>query len=62
MLSFEELRQKAKQKLSDWMETFSYDEREVIKYSDGYYCNDWNSNLKFKTPDINIALDFLFPN
>lgn len=60
--TFEELRRKAKERLSNWMGTFSYGEREVTKYSNEYYCNDWNSNLEFETPDINTALDFLFPS
>lgn len=59
--TFEELRQKAKENLSNLFGTVSYEEREVIRYTDGYQCNDWSSSLDFKTPDINIALDFLFP-
>lgn len=59
--TFEELRQKAKENLSNLLGVVSYGEREVIRCTDGYQCNDWSSSLDFKTPDINIALDFLFP-
>ena len=59
--TFEELRQKAKENLSSLFGTASYGEREAIKYTDGYQCNDWSSSLEFKTQDINIVLDFLFP-
>lgn len=58
---FEELRKQAIEKLSHWMGSASYDNREVVRYSDGYNCNEWDSHLKFTTQDINVALDFLFP-
>lgn len=58
---FEELREKAKENLSHWLGTASYGEKEIIRYADGYQCNDWNSSLDFKTSDINTVLDFLFP-
>lgn len=59
--TFEELRQKAKENLSSLFGTASYGEREVTKYSDEYCCNDWSSNLEFKTSNIDTALNFLFP-
>lgn len=58
---FSELRVKATEKLSNWLGTASYGEREVVRYSDGYHCNEWDSHLEFTTQDINVALDFLFP-
>mgnify|MGYP004532121975 CR=1 FL=1 len=58
---FEELREKATENLSHWMGPASYDNREVVRYSDGYMCNEWDSHLEFKTQDIKVALDFLFP-
>lgn len=58
---FEELRKQAIEKLSNWMGSASYDNREVVRYSDGYNCNEWDSHLEFTTQDINVALEFLFP-
>ena len=58
---FEELRKQAVKKLSHWMGSASYDNREVVRYSDGYNCNECDSHLEFTTQDINVALDFLFP-
>lgn len=55
-------RENAKEKLSHWMGSVSYRNREVVKYSDCYDCNDWDSHLEFKTQNINDALDFLYPN
>ena len=55
---FEELRKQATKKLSHWMGSASYDNREVVRYSDGYNCNEWDSHLEFTTQDINVALDF----
>lgn len=57
---FEELRKQAVKKLSHWMGSASYDNREVVRYSDGYNCNEWDSHLEFTTQDINVALNFLF--
>ena len=58
---FEELRKQATEKLSHWLGSASYGNREVVRYSDGYDCNEWDSHLEFTTQDINVALDFLFP-
>ena len=58
---FEELRKQAVENLSRWLGTSEYDNREVVRYSDHYECSEIDSHFEFKTQNLNVALDFLFP-
>lgn len=60
----EELRNKAIETLKNggWLTTVAEGERQVSVYSDGYYCSSSDRfDPEFTTKDINIAVDYLYP-
>lgn len=61
----EELRNKAKETLQNgkWLESVTYGERTVTIVSNGYECNSFDHfDAEFTTQDIDVAIDYLYPN
>ena len=61
----EYLRVKAKETLQNgkWLESASYDNRTVTIVSNGYECSSSDRfDAEFTTQDIDVAIDYLYPN
>lgn len=59
---FYEERERAKKTLSHFLGTVHYDNREVMKCTDGYHCyEDSRCGFDFITESLDEALRFLFP-
>lgn len=61
----EYLRIKAKETLQNgkWLESVSYDNRTVTIVSNGYECSSSDRfDAEFTTQDIDVAIDYLYPN
>lgn len=61
----EYLRIKVKETLQNgkWLESVSYDNRTVTIVSNGYECSSSDRfDAEFTTQDIDVAIDYLYPN
>ena len=61
----EYLRVKAKETLQNgkWLESVSYDNRTVTIVYNGYECSSSDRfDAEFTTQDIDVAIDYLYPN
>lgn len=61
---FQELRNKVTDKLKNggWLTTVTEGERTVSVYSNGYHCSSADRfDVEFTTKDINVAVDYLYP-
>lgn len=61
----EELRINAKETLQNgkWLTSVSYDNRTVTIVSNGYECSSSDRfDAEFTTQDIDVAIDYLYPN
>ena len=57
-----ELRNEARETLKHLFAYVEHDDRSVTVYSGGYHCNSWNRfDPEFITDDINVAIDYLYP-
>lgn len=45
---FEELRKQATEKLSHWLGSASYGNREIVRYSDGYDCAEYHRHSVYQ--------------
>lgn len=64
MESLKELRESAREilKSGKWLASVSYGERTVVIMNNGYECsNSERFDPEFVTQDINIAINYLYP-